>query len=101
MGFRTRPLVEPERVTPKKKIAFVLFFARNRPAVAHSRAATVSSHAPITCPAKPPVTAVFRFCLSRPRRVNLASLLMSPLQNEIEARGQRIFELVDENPESL
>jgi len=26
---------------------------------------------------------------------------MSPLQNEIEARGERIFELVDEHPESL
>src|SRR6266576_1735451 len=26
---------------------------------------------------------------------------MSPLQNEIEARGERIFELVDENPESI
>ncbi|HJT81193.1 MAG TPA: proline dehydrogenase family protein, partial [Chthoniobacterales bacterium] len=26
---------------------------------------------------------------------------MSPLQNEIEARGARLFELVDENPESL
>jgi RHH-type proline utilization regulon transcriptional repressor/proline dehydrogenase/delta 1-pyrroline-5-carboxylate dehydrogenase len=26
---------------------------------------------------------------------------MSPLQNEIEARGERMFELVDENPESV
>ena len=27
--------------------------------------------------------------------------IMSPLQNEIESRGQRIFDLVDEHPESL
>jgi RHH-type proline utilization regulon transcriptional repressor/proline dehydrogenase/delta 1-pyrroline-5-carboxylate dehydrogenase len=35
------------------------------------------------------------------RRIKFVVSAMSPLQNEIEARGERIFELVDENPESI
>src|SRR6202011_1283917 len=37
----------------------------------------------------------------RARRIKVSVHLMSPLQTEIEARGERIFELVDQHPESL
>src|SRR4051812_39123673 len=43
----------------------------------------------------------FGFCLTPTGRLGLAPYTMTPLQNEIEARGERMFELVDEHPESL